>query len=173
MKKRLAPILSAAVLIVCLIYPIILQKPTGKGEEMSLYEAVLRDLDEQFGIDRYDITYKYLWQVLDDFRFTENEILPQILISGDGNHTAITDYLTEYLEPVSVYRRPVERDLYFKYHLFQFSGFYGKTRPLGNFQRQEIMFDINMSVSEDLGTVEIEYSDGDGGKYEVYYDIVK
>ena len=140
---------------------------------MSLYEDVLRDLDEQFGIDRYDITYKYLWQVLDDFRFTENEILPRILISGDGNHTAITDYLTEYLEPVSVYRSPVERDLYFKYHLFQFSGFYGKTRPLGNFQRQEIMFDINMSVSEDLGTVEIEYSDGDGGKYEVYYDIVK
>ena len=173
MKKRLAPIFAAAILIVCLIYPIILQKPTGKGEEMSLYEAVLRDLNEQFGIARYDITYKYLWQVLDDFRFTENEILPRILISGDGNHTAITDYLTEYLEPVSVYRRPVERDLYFKYHLFQFSGFYGKTRPLGNFQRQEIMFDINMSVSEDLGTVEIEYSDGDGGKYEVQYDIVK
>ena len=173
MKKRLAPILSAAILIVCLIYPIILQKPLDRGEEMSLYEVILRDLDEQFGIDRYDITYKYLWQVLDDFRFTENEILPRILISGDGNHTAITDYLTEYLEPVSVYRRPVERDLYFKYHLFQFSGFYGKTRPLGNFQRQEIMFDINMSVSEDLGTVEIEYSDGDGGKYEVQYDIVK
>ena len=173
MKKRLAPIFAAAVLTVCLIYPIILQKPFDRGEEISLYEAVLRDLDEQLGIDRYDITYKYLWQVLDDFRFTENEILPRILISGDGNHTAITDYLTEYLEPVSVYRRPVERDLYFKYHLFQFSGFYGKTRPLGNFQRQEIMFDINMSVSEDLGTVEIEYSDGDGGKYEVQYDIVK
>ena len=173
MKKRLAPILSAAVLIVCLIYPIILQKPTGKGEEMSLYEAVLRDLDEQLGIDRQKITYNYLWQISDEFRFSENEPMPRILISGDGNHIAVTDYLTKYMGPVSVYHRPVERDNYSRYMALLFGGTYGETRPLGKFQREELMFYVTISVSEDLGTVEIEYSDGDGGEYEVYYDIVK
>lgn len=173
MKKRLALILSAAVLTVCLIYPIILQKPFDKGEEMSLWEAILRDLDEQFGIDRQKITYNYLWQISDEFRFSENEPMPRILISGDGNHIAVTDYLTKYMGPVSVYHHPVEREHYDRYMALLFGGTYGETRPLGKFQREELMFYVTISVSEDFGTVEITYEDGDGGKYEVQYDLVK
>ena len=173
MKKRLAPILSAAILIVCLIYPIILQKPTGKGEEMSLYEVILRDLDEQLGIARYDITWNDIFQYNDTFRFVQDKPLPAVHIYGDGNHTVITDYLTEHIGSITVYGNPSRKDHSLNIDNLSFGGTYGKTRPLGKFQRKDIEFRVYINAADDFKAVRVRYDDGDGGEYEVYYDIVK
>ena len=173
MKKRLAPILSAAILIVCLIYPIILQKPQDKGEEMSLYEVVLRDLDEQLGIDRYDITWNDIFQYNDTFRFVQGKPMPSIQLHGEGNHTIISDYLTEHIKPITVYGNPSQKDHSNAIDNLSFGGTYGETKPLGKFQRKEIEFTVNINAAEDFDAVCVRYNDGDGGEYEVYYDIVK
>ena len=173
MKKRLAPIFAAAVLTVCLIYPIILQKPFDKGEEISLYEVVLRDLDEQLGIARYDITWKDIFQYNDPFRFVQDKPLPAVHIYGDGNHTAVSDYLAEHIKPITVYGNPSRKDHNIDIDNLSFGGTYGKTRPLGKFQRKEIEFTVNINAADGFEAVRIIYNDGDGGEYEVYYDIVK
>ena len=173
MKKRLAPIFSAAILIVCLIYPIILQKPQDKGVEMSLYEAVLRDLDEQLGIARYDITWNDIFQYNDTFRFVQDKPLPAVHIYGDGNHTVITDYLTEHIGSITVYGNPSRKDHSLNIDNLSFGGTYGKTRPLGKFQRKDIEFRVYINAADDFKAVRVRYDDGDGGEYEVYYDLVK
>ena len=173
MKKRLAPILSAAILIVCLIYPIILQKPTDKGEEMSLYEVVLRDLDEQFGISGYDITWNDIFQYNDTFRFVQDKPLPAVHIYGDGNHTVISDYLAEHIKPITVYGNPSQKDHSNAIDTLIFGGTYGETKPLGKFQRKDIEFRVYINAAEDFDAVCVRYDDGDGGEYEAYYDIVK
>ena len=173
MKKRLAPIFAAAVLTVCLIYPIILQKPLDRGEEMSLYEVILRDLDEQLGIDRYDITWNDIFQYNDTFRFVQDKPLPAVHIYGDGNHTIISDYLTEHIKPIRVYGNPSRKDHNIDIDNLSFGGTYGETKPLGKFQRKEIEFTVNINAAEDFDAVCVRYDDGDGGKYEVQYDIVK
>lgn len=173
MKKRIALILSAALLLVCLIYPIILQKPTGKGEEISLYEAILKDLDEQLGIDRYDITWKDIFQYNDTFRFVQDKPLPAVHIYGEGNHTIISDYLTEHIKPITVYGNPSQKDHSNAIDTLIFGGTYGKTRPLGKFQRKDIEFRVYINAAEDFDAVRVRYDDGDGGEYEVYYDLVK
>ena len=173
MKKRLAPILSAAVLTVCLIYPIILQKPTDKGEEISLYEVVLRDLDEQLGIAGYDITWKDIFQYKDTFRFVQDKPLPAVHIYGDGNHTVISDYLTEHLGSITVYGNPSRKDHSLNIDNLSFGGTYGETKPLGKFQRKEIEFTVDINAADGFEAVRIIYNDGDGVEYEVYYDIVK
>ena len=173
MKKRLAPIFSAAILIVCLIYPIILQKPQDKGVEMSLYEAVLRDLDEQLGIARYDITWNDIFQYNDTFRFVQDKPLPAVHIYGDGNHTVITDYLTEHIGSITVYGNPSRKDHSLNIDNLSFGGTYGKTRPLGKFQRKDIEFKVDINAADDFEAVRVRYDDGDGGEYEAYYDIVK
>ena len=81
-----------------------------KGEEMSLYEVVLRDLDGQLGIDRYDITWKDIFQYNDTFRFVQDKPLPAVHIYGDGNHTAVSDYLAEHIKPITVYGNPSQKD---------------------------------------------------------------
>ena len=48
MKKRIALILSAALLLVCLIYPIILKKPTGKGDFIRLAVGVCQHFASPF-----------------------------------------------------------------------------------------------------------------------------
>ena len=173
MKKRLAPILSAAVLTVCLIYPIILQKPFDKGEEMSLYEVILRDLDEQLGIARYDITWNDIFQYNDTFRFVQDKPLPAVHIYGDGNHTVITDYLTEHIKPITVYGNPSRKDHNIDIDNLSFGGTYGETRPLGKFQRKDIEFRVYINAADGFEAVRVRYDDGDGGEYEVYYDLVK
>ena len=173
MKKRLAPILSAAVLTVCLIYPIILQKPLDRGEEMSLYEVILRDLDEQLGIARYDITWKDIFQYNDTFRFVQDKPLPAVHIYGDGNHTVITDYLTEHIGSITVYGNPSRKDHSLNIDNLSFGGTYGKTRPLGKFQRKEIEFTVDINAADDFKAVRVRYDDGDGGEYEAYYDFVQ
>ena len=173
MKKRLAPIFAAAVLTVCLIYPIILQKPLDRGEEMSLYEVILRDLDEQLGIDRYDITWKDIFQYNDTFRFVQDKPLPAVHIYGEGNHTIISDYLTEHIKPITVYGNPSQKDHSNAIDTLIFGGTYGKTRPLGKFQRKDIEFRVYINAAEDFDAVRVRYDDGDGGEYEVYYDLVK
>ena len=173
MKKRLAPILSAAVLIVCLIYPIILQKPQDKGEDMSLYEVVLRDLDEQLGIDRYDITWNDIFQYNDTFRFVQGKPMPSIQLHGEGNHTIISYYLTEHIGSITVYGNPSRKDHNIDIDNLSFGGTYGETKPLGKFQRKEIEFTVNINAAEDFDAVCVRYNDGDGGGYEVYYDFAK
>ena len=173
MKKRLAPILSAAVLIVCLIYPIILQKPMSKGEEISLYEVVLRDLDEQLGIDRYDITWNDIFQYYDAIQFVQGKPMPSIQLHGEGNHTIISDYLTEHIKPITVYGNPSRKDHSLNIDNLSFGGTYGKTRPLGKFQRKDIEFKVDINAAEDFDAVRVRYDDGDGVEYEAYYDIVK
>ena len=173
MKKRLAPIFAAAVLTVCLIYPIILQKPTGKGEEISLYEVILRDLDEQLGIARYDITWNDIFQYNDTFRFVQGKPMPSIQLHGEGNHTAVSDYLTEHIKPITVYGNPSRKDHSLNIDNLSFGGTYGKTRPLGKFQRKDIEFRVDINAADDFKAVRIIYNDGDGGEYEVYYDLVK
>ncbi len=173
MKKRLAPILSAAILIVCLIYPIILQKPTGKGEEMSLYEVILRDLDEQFGIARYDITWNDIFQYNDTFRFVQGKPMPSIQLHGEGNHTAVSDYLAEHIKPITVYGNPSRKDHSLNIDNLSFGGTYGETRPLGKFQRKDIEFRVYINAADDFKAVRVRYDDGDGVEYEVYYDLVK
>lgn len=173
MKKRLAPILSAAILTVCLIYPIILQKPFDKGEEMSLYEVVLRDLDEQLGIDRYDITWNDIFQYNDTFRFVQDKPMPSIQLHGEGNHTAVSDYLTEHIKPITVYGNPSRKDHSLNIDNLSFGGTYGKTRPLGKFQRKDIEFKVDINATDGFEAVRVRYDDGDGGEYEVYYDFAK
>ncbi len=173
MKKRLAPILSAAILIVCLIYPIIMQKPFDKGEEMSLYEVVLRDLDEQLGIDRYDITWNDIFQYNDTFRFVQGKPMPSIQLHGEGNHTIISDYLTEHIGSITVYGNPSRKDHNIDIDNLSFGGTYGETRPLGKFQRKDIEFRVYINAAEDFDAVRVRYDDGDGVEYEVYYDFAK
>ena len=173
MKKRLAPILSAAILIVCLIYPIILQKPQDKGEEMSLYEVVLRDLDEQLGIDRYDITWNDIFQYNDTFRFVQGKPMPSIQLHGEGNHTIISDYLAEHIKPITVYGNPSQKDHSNAIDTLIFGGTYGETKPLGKFQRKDIEFKVDINATDGFEAVRVRYDDGDGGEYEVYYDFAK
>ena len=173
MKKRLAPIFAAAVLTVCLIYPIILQKPFDKGEEISLYEVVLRDLDEQLGIARYDITWNDIFQYNDTFRFVQGKPMPSIQLHGEGNHTAVSDYLTEHIKPITVYGNPSRKDHSLNIDNLSFGGTYGKTRPLGKFQRKDIEFKVDINATDGFEAVRVRYDDGDGGEYEVYYDFAK
>ena len=173
MKKRLAPIFFFFFFTVCLIYPIILQKPQDRGVEMSLYEAVLRVLDEQLGIARYDITWNDIFQYYDAIQFVQGKPMPSIQLHGEGNHTIISDYLAEHIKPITVYGNPSRKDHSLNIDNLSFGGTYGKTRPLGKFQRKDIEFRVYINAAEDFDAVRVRYDDGDGGEYEVYYDLVK
>ena len=176
MKKRLAPILSAALLLVCLIYPIILQKPTGKGEEISLYEAILKDLDEQFGIDSRDIVWEGGLTADKKTMESEGGYLPYLYRPTlTESHMIITDYLTDNFGVIAA--RPVKiirlGDVFSQKRLspITFMGSYGEIKMLDGVN-YEVMFKITVEPLEDFSAAVIDYENL-GRHYTVQYDFVK
>lgn len=176
MKKRIALILSAALLLVCLIYPIILQKPTGKGEEISLYKAILKDLDEQFGIDSRDIVWEGGLTADKKTMESEGGYLPYLYRPvRTESHMIITDYLTDNFGVIAA--RPVKiirlGDVFSQRRLSPviFMGSYGEIKMLDGVN-YEVMFKITVEPLEDFSAAVIDYENL-GRHYTVQYDFVK